>query len=46
MRIGFVESIELNGKPLQMARAKDGGVAMKISGDSSIMYGRHFDDTN
>ena len=34
LRIGNVESIELNNKPLQMARAKDGSVAVKISGES------------
>ena len=36
----------MNGKPMQMARPKDGGVAVKIAGDTSITYGRHFDDTN
>lgn len=45
-RLGKVESIELNGKPLQMAKPTHGGVAVKIAGDSSITYGRHFDDTN
>lgn len=34
MRIGKVESLELNGKPLQVAKPTHGGVAMKISGDS------------
>ncbi len=46
LRIGRVESIELNGKPMQMAKPQHGGVAMKISGDTSISYGRHFDDSN
>ena len=46
MRIGVVESIELNSKPKQSARTVDGGVALKISGDNSIMFGRHFDETN
>ena len=46
LRIGRVESIELNGKPMQMAKPQHGGVAMKISGDTSITYGRHFDDSN
>lgn len=45
-RIGRVESIELNGKPLTTAKPSHGGVAMKISGDNQITYGRHFDDTN
>ena len=46
LRIGRVESIELNAKPLQMAKPTHGGVAVKITGDSSITYGRHFDETN
>jgi translation initiation factor 5B len=46
LRIGHVDSIELNGKPMQMARPKDGGVAVKIGGEPQVMYGRHFDDTN
>jgi translation initiation factor IF-2 len=46
LRIGRVESIELNAKPLQMAKPTHGGVAVKITGDNSITYGRHFDETN
>lgn len=46
MRIGKVESMEINGKPVNEARLKDGQVALKLSGDSNITYGRHFDDTN
>ena len=46
MRIGVVTSMEANKKPLQTARAQDGSIAVKIEGDSSIMFGRHFDDTN
>jgi translation initiation factor IF-2 len=46
LRIGHVVSIELNKKPVQAARTKDGSVAVKIEGESQIMYGRHFDDTN
>lgn len=46
MRIGVVESIELNSKPKQSARSTDGGVAVKIAGESQVMYGRHFDDSN
>lgn len=46
MKIGHVESIELNGKPLQMAKPSHGGVAVKIVGDSQMTYGRHFDDSN
>jgi translation initiation factor 5B len=41
-----VESIELNGRALQMAKPTHGGVAVKITGDSSITYGRHFDESN
>ena len=46
MKIGHVESIELNGKPLQMAKPNHGAVAVKITGDSQMTYGRHFDDSN
>ncbi len=45
-KIGHVESIELNSKPQQIAKPQHGGVAVKIAGDTSITYGRHFDDTN
>jgi len=27
-------------------RTKDGSVAIKITNDGSVAYGRHFDDTN
>eukprot|EP00824_Muranothrix_gubernata_P011300 TRINITY_DN24600_c0_g1_i2.p1 TRINITY_DN24600_c0_g1~~TRINITY_DN24600_c0_g1_i2.p1 ORF type:complete len:900 (+),score=240.83 TRINITY_DN24600_c0_g1_i2:394-2700(+) len=43
LRIGKVESIEVNHKPIIAVRNKDGAVAVKISGESSIMIGRHFD---
>lgn len=46
IRIGKVESIELNAKPLQQARTQHGGIAIKIAGDTSITYGRHFDESN
>ena len=46
MKIGHVESIELNGKTLTMAKPTHGAVAVKITGDSAMTYGRHFDDTN
>lgn len=29
-----------------MAKPNHGGVAVKIMGDNSITYGRHFDDSN
>lgn len=34
LRIGHVESIHLNNKPVNTARAKDGAVAVKIDGES------------
>ena len=43
LRLGIVQSIEANKKPLTQARAKDGDVAVKIVNDGSVMYGRHFD---
>jgi translation initiation factor IF-2 len=46
VRIGKVESIEINKKPVNQARAADGSVTVKLSGDAHIQYGRHFDDTN
>jgi len=29
-----------------VAKPKDGEITIKIDGESSITYGRHFDDTN
>lgn len=46
LRLGVVQSIELNKKPVTQARAKDGSVAIKIVNDGSVTYGRHFDDKN
>ena len=45
MRIGHVDSIKLNDKPVTTAKPKDGSVSVKIDGEPQIMYGRHFDDT-
>jgi len=45
LRLGVVSSMELNKKPVNQARAKDGAVAIKITNDGSVQYGRHFDDT-
>ena len=45
LRLGVVSSIELNKKPITQARTKDGSVAVKITNDGSVCYGRHFDDT-
>lgn len=44
LRLGKVLSIEANKKPVQAARASTGSVAVKISNDGSVQYGRHFDD--
>ena len=46
LRIGYVQSIESNKKPINQARTKDGSVAVKIVNDGSVSYGRQFDDTN
>ena len=46
LKIGTVQSIEVNKKPLKEARAKDGSIAIKIQNDGSICYGRHFNDTD
>lgn len=46
LRIGVVESIELNKKSVNKVYPKDGQVAVRIGGQPHIMYGRHFDDSN
>lgn len=46
LRIGHVDSIELNSKPVQQAQPKHGSVAVKIAGESQVMFGRHFDESN
>jgi translation initiation factor IF-2 len=46
LKIGHVQSIEVNKKPVKEARAKDGSVAVKIHSNDSIAYGRHFNDTD
>ena len=46
LRLGFVSSIELNKKPINQARAVHGSVAVKITNDGSVCYGRHFDESN
>lgn len=38
--------MEVNGKVVTSARTKDGDVAVKIDGESQIMFGRHFDYNN
>lgn len=44
--IGTVESMEINHKAMTIVRPKDGAVAVKITGQPSIMVGRHFDESN
>lgn len=43
LRIGVVESLELNKKAVQSATPKDGSVAVRISGASNVTFGRHFE---
>jgi len=43
VKIGVVDSIEREHKPMQSARITDGSVAIRIKGDPSIMAGRHFE---
>lgn len=45
LRLGVVQSMEINKKPITAARAKDGSIAVKITNDGSVSYGRQFDDT-
>ena len=44
LKIGVVQSIEANKKSVPFARANTGSVAVKITNDGSVQYGRHFDD--
>jgi len=44
--IGTVESMEISHKAMTNVRAKDGAVAVKITGQPHIMVGRHFDESN
>lgn len=46
MKIGVVESIELNHKKIQEARKNTGSVSIRIKTQSSIMVGRHFDEND
>lgn len=46
LKLGIVTSIELNKKPITQARASHGSVAIKITNDGSVQYGRHFDESN
>ena len=46
LKIGVVESIELNKKSISKVLPKDGSVAVRISGQQHVAFGRHFDETN
>jgi len=46
LKIGVVESIEKDKKSLQSAKAKDGSIAVRISGGGNVTIGRHFEQTN
>lgn len=43
LKIGAIESMEKEHKPLQVARPSDGSIAIKLKGDTTIMAGRHFE---
>lgn len=46
LKIGVVETIELNRKSIPKATPKDGAVSIRVSGQHHIQFGRHFDETN
>jgi len=46
LRIGVVEAIEKNKNKISSALPKDGSVSVRISGQSNINYGTHFDHSN
>jgi len=46
IKIGVVESIEANHKPLKEARKKNGSVAVKIKNEPSILYGRQVEQSD
>ena len=46
LKIGVVDSIKLQDKAIQTARAANGGVSVKIVGENNIYVGRHFDETS
>lgn len=43
IKIGVVDSIEREHKPMQQAKITDGSVAIRLKGDPAIMAGRHFE---
>ena len=46
LKIGVVESIEKDKKPIQSVLPKDGSVAVRINGANNIQFGRQFDASN
>ncbi len=46
LKIGVVESIEMNKKSVTKVLSKDGSVAVRISGQQHVAAGRHFDESN
>ena len=44
--MGKVESIEYDKKKIEEARKKTGNVAVRLKSNSSILYGRHFDEND
>lgn len=46
LKIGVVEAIEKNKVKVNKVVPKDGSVSIRISGQSNINFGAHFDHTN
>ena len=46
LKIGIVETIEVNKKSIKEARKKTGSVAIRIKGDNNILHGRQFNLEN
>ena len=42
LKLGYIETIELNNKSIKEARKKTGSVAIRIKSPGSILHGRHF----
>ena len=43
LKVGTVESIELNHKQLKEARHSTGSVAIMVKGEQNVLAGRHFE---
>lgn len=46
LRIGVVESMEKDRKPIVSVLPKDGSVAIRVSGGNNVAFGRHFEASN